>query len=552
MTTKSSPATLERVAWTFPSVAAMKADQRLKVGDTVETFGYHFLADGGGCKYRIVAANTATADLGSYINLTGIDGQARAIFDAAIRVEQFGARRGDFDNANNFAAIDAFTRSQVNDDDTNPNAYGPTFHITGSGSFGLSSTVTIDTRSVKWDVDMHAFDWQSPATSPLLKFSAGAGYADYSGQMDCKGQCAGIWVIGGRIDIEGARISRFLNYGVKIGDGSGAGGGGGDSWIRGGHITQWSPEDPEFADAENYTGDCVVMDRQDCKIFGATLRWARRMIYATENSNTINVMNCHMINGGASVLTRENPIGIETEAIGNLAVSDCYLDNCQHIIRSRRSMWVDNRYIYLTDRVSISPAMILFRPWQDGAYPQIIISEMQSYSGNNLPLFRFQSEGGRSWPMPPATIEALVGSSSRVSMTGRRIEILLPDGNSPVNKVFATTSAGTGDGCRIALMDRDSGDDPELAPFIRSAGMNLALGAQGSLRILTAGALAWLFADDGALIPQGGAARTIGRSDTPVQGLFSTSANLSDLPESSAGLLPGDLWRDGEIVKVKL
>lgn len=39
MTTKPSPGTLDKVRWTFATVVAMKAEDRLIVGDMVETRG---------------------------------------------------------------------------------------------------------------------------------------------------------------------------------------------------------------------------------------------------------------------------------------------------------------------------------------------------------------------------------------------------------------------------------------------------------------------------------------------------------------------------------
>lgn len=77
---------------TFQTVALMVADTTLTVGDIVTTLGYFSPNDGGGNTYEIVAAGTGTADNGSYINLTGISGQAEAYFENDIvNVRQFGA-----------------------------------------------------------------------------------------------------------------------------------------------------------------------------------------------------------------------------------------------------------------------------------------------------------------------------------------------------------------------------------------------------------------------------------------------------------------------------
>ena len=83
----------------FNSVADMVADTTLKIGDIVQTLGYYSEGDGGGNIYEIVAAGTGTADGGSYIDLTGVSGQAKGLFvDGAVNVRQFGAK-GDWDGA---------------------------------------------------------------------------------------------------------------------------------------------------------------------------------------------------------------------------------------------------------------------------------------------------------------------------------------------------------------------------------------------------------------------------------------------------------------------
>jgi hypothetical protein len=70
----------------------MVAATGLSIGDKVQTLGYYSAGDGGGNIYEIVAAGTGTADGGSYIDLTGISGQAKGLFvDGVVNVKQFGA-----------------------------------------------------------------------------------------------------------------------------------------------------------------------------------------------------------------------------------------------------------------------------------------------------------------------------------------------------------------------------------------------------------------------------------------------------------------------------
>jgi hypothetical protein len=71
----------------------MVAATGLSIGDKVQTLGYYSAGDGGGNVYEIVAAATGTADGGSFIDLTGISGQAKGLFvDGVVNVKQFGAK----------------------------------------------------------------------------------------------------------------------------------------------------------------------------------------------------------------------------------------------------------------------------------------------------------------------------------------------------------------------------------------------------------------------------------------------------------------------------
>lgn len=83
---------LDRRAVTFDTVVDMKAATFLKVGDKVRTLGYYSAGDGGGNDYEIVAAGTGTDNGGSFIDLTGVSGQAKGLFIyGSVNVEQFGA-----------------------------------------------------------------------------------------------------------------------------------------------------------------------------------------------------------------------------------------------------------------------------------------------------------------------------------------------------------------------------------------------------------------------------------------------------------------------------
>jgi len=83
---------LNVVVKVFESVADVKVDASLIVGQKCRTLGYYAVGDGGGNDYEIVAAATGTDDGGSYIDLSGSGFQAKGLFGSVVNVKQFGAR----------------------------------------------------------------------------------------------------------------------------------------------------------------------------------------------------------------------------------------------------------------------------------------------------------------------------------------------------------------------------------------------------------------------------------------------------------------------------
>lgn len=75
----------------FDTIGDIKIADWISIGDIVETNGYTSIGDGGGDKYRIVAAGTGVDDGGSYHDLTGISGQAELIINDIVKPRVFGA-----------------------------------------------------------------------------------------------------------------------------------------------------------------------------------------------------------------------------------------------------------------------------------------------------------------------------------------------------------------------------------------------------------------------------------------------------------------------------
>ncbi|PIB24964.1 hypothetical protein BFP76_07365 [Amylibacter kogurei] len=78
-------------AGVFETLVDLRVASDIAIGDVVMTKGYHTAGDAGAARYEIVAANTGVDDGGSFIDLTGVNLQARAIFNGPVTLEQFGA-----------------------------------------------------------------------------------------------------------------------------------------------------------------------------------------------------------------------------------------------------------------------------------------------------------------------------------------------------------------------------------------------------------------------------------------------------------------------------
>lgn len=115
-------------SFTYPYLAPMLADASLTVGDIVQTHGYTTAGDSGEGIYEIVAAGTGTDDGGSFIDLTGISGQAKLLHNNTINPFQWGCQEDDdtdtaFDSADRWNTAFWFAASlarDVTDDGESP------------------------------------------------------------------------------------------------------------------------------------------------------------------------------------------------------------------------------------------------------------------------------------------------------------------------------------------------------------------------------------------------------------------------------------------------
>jgi hypothetical protein len=149
------------VSITFNNVDAMKAANFLKVGDKVRTLGYYDAGDGGGNDYLIVASATGTDDGGSFINLTGIVGQAKGLFvGSVIEPAMFGVRYFGFESVNQkpqYQNFMNFAAGKAN--------YTPACNI------GIGSTLD-HPNGLQWVLDENAILTTLTAFSPLVRLVA--------------------------------------------------------------------------------------------------------------------------------------------------------------------------------------------------------------------------------------------------------------------------------------------------------------------------------------------------------------------------------------------
>ena len=112
---ESVQSVIDKTARYYDSIAEMKLDDNIQVGDTCVTLGYYEVNDGGGATYKIIDDSSLEDDGGSIHGLNnGLKAQL-IIKDGQINIKQFGARSINVENENNintsFPIDDVFDKS---------------------------------------------------------------------------------------------------------------------------------------------------------------------------------------------------------------------------------------------------------------------------------------------------------------------------------------------------------------------------------------------------------------------------------------------------------
>jgi len=321
MTTKATPATLSRVQWTFPTVAAMQAETRLVAGDLVQTAGYRAAGDGGGAVYRIAATSGAN-DGGSKLATYSVALQANLQAAFVSHPLQWGAY-GD-GATNDTAAIQAWIN-----------------HVAGltSGSGLIKSKAVLDFKGRRYALGS-GITFPSGLTGAVVRDASfvavgtwtstnymvtnNAGYSDFIAiSLDCAKKCRG-WndaAGSGRCDFYSLQIYKPTSVGYH------KSGGGGDTRHYSTRITEYMTTDPEFANQANFVATGILLNESDIKFHGCNIRWCGTCVEWTTGVQMF--YDCHFVQGTAGAYRRTNGrIFYQAPgSSGELFTYGCYFDN---------------------------------------------------------------------------------------------------------------------------------------------------------------------------------------------------------------------------------
>jgi len=171
-----TPVSIDTEVKGFATVADMVADTNLSLGDTVQTRGYFTSGDGGDNLYAIVDQFTGTADGGSFIQLSGISGQAQGVFpNQQVFIKQFGAvGDGVTDDLATIQATITYSDSQLLD---------RIVHF-GTGIFVLGGTIQAKSN-IHYKGSRHASTFvqllgSAPVDTNVFEFAGGGDDAIFS------------------------------------------------------------------------------------------------------------------------------------------------------------------------------------------------------------------------------------------------------------------------------------------------------------------------------------------------------------------------------------
>lgn len=307
---------------------------QLSIGNIVETKGYATAGDGGGNLYQIVAAGTGTADGGSYIDLSGISGQAKGLFPGdVLKARQFGAPASGDSSAAIMAMNDYATAVYGTPGNAVTLLFEGPFEIANQVTLGPSGTGVTKTCNIHAGGAIFKViaGGNLAATGDITAFhirNCIRSHIQFS-QIDCEHICGGISVENCSNSIfDGMHFHQFKWRGL---------------WIQGGASTipvgnssgavfykvtgaEWTSGETEFQTSANFVADGIVNESADIRVAFAHIGWCGRPI--VNRAGSTEYISCHPFNGNATGLgTRVDPFAFVNEAGSNVHIYDMYGDN---------------------------------------------------------------------------------------------------------------------------------------------------------------------------------------------------------------------------------
>lgn len=318
MTTKASPALLEDVAWTFATVAAMKSETKLAVGDKVRTQGYLSAGDGGGWFYTIATSGTA---VDGYVD-HALNNGLKAVLDhgAVFHAEWAGAVRGVEASAQLNAAwvhLRSWKASQ---------SPFPDVRFIHSSTCTLANQVAIQSstngRIVGVNVDFSnsyliavaGGDLTSSKAMLLVQVRGDV----YMGQLDGAKFAAAYDFTG----CAGARIfnpagTRFKGFGMKVAGASGS------LIVYSPLLNEYEPADAEFDDQSNFSAIGIDCKDGDWTCVSPNVKWCGTVLEIASNVVGVHFIEPHFVNGNTNYEAGSEPIVIlgmgQSNMVGNSA-----------------------------------------------------------------------------------------------------------------------------------------------------------------------------------------------------------------------------------------
>lgn len=333
MTTKPSPGTLDKVHWTFDTVAQMKADTRLRVGDAVETRGYLAPGDGGGARYSIAVSATVVDTYVDHALANGL--KAVLDHDATFHAEWAGAVNGVECSAQLNAAwrhIRDWKTSQPN----NPDilfCHGSTGTIANmvsirSATNGRITGVNLDfSNSDLTAVAGGNLTSDRPMLNISIRGDARLGYLD--GGKFAAGYtlsaCAGSRV-------HSPRAERFKGFGLRV---TGAAG---SLVVNTPFLNEYAQSDPEFNTQSNFTARGIDCRDGDWTCIGANVKWCKTPVYIADNVVGVHFLEPHLVNGNPNYQAGSEPLVLLGMGASNMLGHSAATDG-DHTISSGVYVW---------------------------------------------------------------------------------------------------------------------------------------------------------------------------------------------------------------------